>query len=97
MSLPIHRCCLIVKNKVWCEKYLFLFVAEIVIYNMAIHKTTNVWQIRPLCNMGPYQIKDISNLEKLQIKTARFVKQDYSKYNSITRMIHELGWKKSRR
>ena len=41
---------------------------------------------------SPYQIKDISNLEKVQRKAARFVKQDYSKYNSVTRMILELGW-----
>ncbi len=27
-------------------------------------------------------------------KAAWFVKQDYSKYNSVTRMKHELGWKK---
>ncbi len=40
------------------------------------------------------QIKYISNLEKLKRKAARFVKQDYSKYNSVTRMIHEPGWKK---
>ncbi len=39
------------------------------------------------------QIKYISNLEKLKRKAARFVKQDYSKYNSVTRMIHEPGWK----
>ncbi len=29
----------------------------------------------------------------MQRKAARFVTQDYSKYNSVTRMIHELGWK----
>ncbi len=40
----------------------------------------------------PYQIKDISNLEKVQRKAARFIKEDYSKYNSVIRMIHELGW-----
>ncbi len=34
-----------------------------------------------------YQIKDILNLEKVQRKAARFVKQDYSNYNSLTRMI----------
>ncbi len=40
-----------------------------------------------------YQIKGNSILEKVQRKAARFVKKDYLKYNSITRMIHELGWK----
>ena len=40
----------------------------------------------------PHKIKDISNLEKVQRKAARFVKQDYSKYSSVTRMIHGLGW-----
>ncbi len=27
-------------------------------------------------------------------KAARFVKQEYAKYCSVTRMVHELGWKK---
>jgi hypothetical protein len=41
----------------------------------------------------PHKIKDISNLERVQRKAARFVKQDYSKYSSVTRMIQKLGWK----
>ncbi len=41
----------------------------------------------------PHHLKDISNLEKIQRKAERFVKQDHSKYSSVTRMIHELGWK----
>ncbi len=41
----------------------------------------------------PYQIKYISNLENVQRKATRFVKQDFLKYNSVTRMIRELGWK----
>ncbi len=46
-----------------------------------------------LFGLHPYQIKDIFNLEKVHRKATRFIKQDYSKYNSVTRMIHELGWK----
>ncbi len=42
----------------------------------------------------PYQIKDILNLEKVQRKAARFVKQNYSNYKRITRLIQDLGWKK---
>ncbi len=41
----------------------------------------------------PYKTKDISNLEKVQRKPIWFIKQDYSKYNSVTRMTHELNWK----
>jgi hypothetical protein len=41
----------------------------------------------------PHKIKDISNLEKVQRKAARYVKQNYSKHSSVTRMIQELGWK----
>ncbi len=41
----------------------------------------------------PYQIINIPNLERAQRKSARFVKQDCSKHNSVTGMIHELGWK----
>ncbi len=36
----------------------------------------------------PDQIKHISNLKKEQMKAAPFVKQDYSKFNSVTRMIY---------
>ncbi len=52
-----------------------------------------------MCGMGPIsnKIKDIANLEKVQRKAARFVKQDYSKYKSVTRMIHEVVWKKPTR
>ncbi len=34
-----------------------------------------------------------SNVENLLRKTARFVKQYYSKYNHVARMIHIVGWK----
>ncbi len=43
--------------------------------------------------MHMWQIKDISNLEKVPRKAARFVKQYYSKYNSVTGMIPWLGLK----
>ncbi len=38
-------------------------------------------------------MKNISKLENVQRKDTRFVKQDYSKYNSLTSLIHELDWK----
>ncbi len=31
-------------------------------------------------------------LKDLHRKAARFVNQEYSKYNSVTIMIHKLGW-----
>ncbi len=37
-------------------------------------------------------MNNISNLEKVQRKVANFIKQGYSYYNNVTRMIHELGW-----
>ncbi len=43
--------------------------------------------------LDPYKIKYISYLDKVQRKAARFVEQDYSKYNSLTRMVNEFGWK----
>ncbi len=45
----------------------------------------------------PHHLKEVSNLEQVQRKAARFVKQDYSKYSSVTRMIHERGWKTYKR
>ncbi len=41
----------------------------------------------------PYYLNDISNFENIKNKAARFVKQCYSKYSSVIRMIHELCWK----
>ncbi len=32
----------------------------------------------------------------VQRKEGRFIKHDYSRLNSVTRMIHEFGWKKPR-
>ncbi len=32
----------------------------------------------------PYQMKNISRLDYVQIKAAKFIKQDYSKYNSVS-------------
>ncbi len=67
-------------------------------YTQELRELTYLSQLRSQLEYAyvvwdPYQIKNISNLEKVQRKAARFVKQDYSKYNSVTRMIHELGWK----
>jgi len=41
----------------------------------------------------PHQNIDITHLEKVQRKAARFVKQDYSRYSSVSKMIQELEWK----
>ena len=37
--------------------------------------------------------KDINAIDKIQRHAARSVKNDYSRENSVTEMIEELGWK----
>ena len=40
----------------------------------------------------PHLAKDITALEGVQRKAARFVKHDYSRYSSVTTMLQDLGW-----
>ena len=41
----------------------------------------------------PFLSKDITLLEKVQRRAARFVKNDYSRTSSVTAMLDSLGWK----
>ena len=40
----------------------------------------------------PFLKKDISALERVQHKAARFCSQNYNRYASVTDMIKDLGW-----
>ena len=40
----------------------------------------------------PFLTKDISALERVQRKAARFCSQNYDRYASVTEMIRDLGW-----
>ena len=42
------------------------------------------------CGLGPFLKKDISALERVQRKAARFCSQNYSRYASVTDMIKHL-------
>ena len=41
----------------------------------------------------PYRAKDISSIERIQWRAARFVKSYYRTTNSVTTMLNDLGWK----
>ena len=41
----------------------------------------------------PHLVKDCDMLEKVQRRSARFVKGDFRTTSSVTEMLHELGWK----
>ena len=41
----------------------------------------------------PYLQKDITKLEQVQRRAARFVSNDYRYRSSVTSMLQELGWK----
>ena len=40
----------------------------------------------------PHQQVDINSLEKIQRRSARWVCNDYSTYNSVTAMLQSLDW-----
>ena len=40
----------------------------------------------------PHLAKDCDLLEKLQRRSARFVKGDYRTTSSVSKMLHDLGW-----
>ena len=40
----------------------------------------------------PYTKKDISRIEQVQRRAARFTMRDYSTYSSVTKMLKDLGW-----
>ena len=40
----------------------------------------------------PHLSSDISSIEKIQRRAARFVKGDYNTFTSVTNMLKELGW-----
>ena len=41
---------------------------------------------------SPYTQKNIQTLESVQRRSARFVFNDYSPYNSVSNMLTNLGW-----
>ena len=43
--------------------------------------------------LDPHLAKDISLLESIQRKAARFTKHDYRSTSSVTTMLKELGWR----
>ena len=61
-----------------------------------------VWSILDYASAiwDPHLTKDITKIDQVQRRAARFVKGDYriyieedQQYNSVTKMINELGWK----
>ena len=44
-------------------------------------------------HLDPHLVKDCNMLEKVQRRSARFVKWDFRTTSSVTEMLHELGWK----
>ena len=43
---------------------------------------------------SPYYKKDIANVEKMQRRSARFVRGDFDWRSSVSKMLDELGWPK---
>jgi len=41
---------------------------------------------------SPYTTSDITTLEAVQCKAARFVCNDFSSYSSVTAMLNNLKW-----
>ena len=59
--------------------------AYISLVRSVLEYTATIWE--------PHLSKDINALQRVQRKTARFVKNDYGRFSSVTSMLHNLGWK----
>ncbi len=58
---------------------------------------SHIWMAISCCENCPQELnraEDISKFEKVQTKAKRSVKENYSKYSGVTRIINEFGWKK---
>ena len=42
---------------------------------------------------NPHTLENVKKLEQVQRRAIRWVKHDYSRFNSVSAMQHELGWK----
>ena len=66
-------------------KQSFKETAYIALVRSVLEYSCTVWD--------PHYKEDITRLEKIQRKAARFVKGDYGRYSSVTQMMNELNWK----
>ena len=41
---------------------------------------------------SPYTVQDITKLEKVQRRAARYIFNDYSSFHSVSAMLNQLNW-----
>ena len=41
---------------------------------------------------SPYTVQDITKLEKVQCRAARYIFNDYSSFHSVSAMLNQLNW-----
>ena len=94
----LYNLCGHVLSNVQIAKYLGITLTDELSWSSRVHSinsranSTLGFLRRNLRHWDPHLAKDCSLLEKLQWRSATFVKGDYRTTSSVSQVLHDLGW-----